>query len=183
MSILELKEPVLLDDILTKKDNLQILDFLFTHKCFQVEINSSKEDARLSKALDPNIPHAGFSCVTAGENHQNFLNDPLNLYALVIVNQISRKLNFEWDKITRVNWNYYCKDQAATSHGDAFGDEYFSILYNPHTTDGGTVILDKPYKDTASQAKFFKSSWLHHSLPPIKDKGRVALNIVIKVRL
>ena len=56
-----------------------------------------------------------------------------------------------------------------------------SILYNFHTTDGGTSILGVKYDDVASQAKIFKSEWLHSSYPTVKDKGRVSLNIVIEI--
>ena len=115
------------------------------------------------------------------ENEKTYLFDnPLNLYAFVIVNQLSKQLNFDYKEIERIYYNYYCRDQFALEHTDSKNDDHISIIYNFHTTDGGTVINGKKYQDQASQAKIFKSKWLHSSWPCVKDKGRVSLNIKLR---
>ena len=78
-------------------------------------------------------------------------------------------------------YNYYCLNQQAADHTDSLEENEMSIIYNPHTTDGGTKILDKEYPDVASQAKIFKSTWLHSSLSTVKDKARVSLNIKFRI--
>lgn len=181
MNILEIKEPLILDNVLTKRDNLTILDWLFSEKHWRLATNYLGPGKRLSKALINNVQHAGFTHTSASIGHENFLDDPLNLYTLVIANQISERCGFDYKKIYRTNWNYYCKNQKATPHIDDPKENLISIIYNLHTTDGGTIILDKEYKDVASQAKIFKSNWEHSSSSVTKDKGRVSVNILLEI--
>jgi hypothetical protein len=181
MDILKIKEPILLDDVLSNIDNLNILEFLFANKSFQIGVNNPEPGKRLNKALLDEVQHAGFLCETACNFQENLFDDPLNIYAFVIVNQISKRLKFKYKNIFRVGYNYYCRNQCATDHRDSKCNNFISIVYNFHTTDGGTIILGKKYDDVVSQAKIFKSEWLHSSYSTVKDKGRVSLNIVIEI--
>ena len=182
MDLYSIKEPILADKVLHENDNLALLNYLFSHKKFAVAVNNVRLGARFEKALLENVQHAGFVCNTYGDEDKEFsFNDPLNVYAFVIVNQLSKNLGFKYEKIDRVNYNYYCQNQHATDHTDSSEKNEISIVYNPHTTDGGTKILDKKYPDIGGQAKIFKSNWLHSSYSTIKDKGRVSLNIKFKI--
>ena len=181
MDILKIKEPILLNDILSNIDNLNILEFLFANKSFTLGVNNPGAGKMTNKVILDQVQHAGFLCETACNFPKNLFDDPLNIYAFVIVNQISKRLKFEYKRIFRVGYNYYCRNQCATDHTDSKHNNFISILYNFHTTDGGTSILGIKYDDVASQAKIFKSEWLHSSYPTVKDKGRVSLNIVIEI--
>jgi hypothetical protein len=178
MDILNIKKPIIVDNVLHINDNMNILEYIFTNGKFTIGINNPRPKARLKKALYDEVQHAGFSIISKSEKDIiNPFDDPLNLYAFVIANQISKNLNFKYKQMERVNYNYYCREQCATSHTDCEHDNRISILYNFHSTDGGTEILGEQYQDIAGQAKVFKSSWLHNSWPTVKDKGRVNLNI------
>ena len=185
MNLKDIEEPILVNDILHVRDNMNILEHLFTTGEFMLGINNPRPKARLEKALLNEVQHAGFTYATKenldGGYETDIFNNPLNLYAFVIVNQLSKKLNFDYQEIERVYYNYYCRDQFAVEHTDSKFDDHISIIYNFHTTDGGTIILGKKYQDRASQAKIFKSNWLHSSWACEKDKGRVSLNIKLKV--
>ena len=181
MDLYSIKEPILVNKVLHENDNLALLNYLFTHEKFDIGINHPRPGARFEKALLENAQHAGFNCQTYSEDMEFSFDNPLNVYAFVIINQLSKNLGFEYEKITRVGYNYYCRDQHATDHTDSFTKDEISIVYNPHTTDGGTKILDKKYPDIAAQAKIFKSIWLHSSWSTVKDKSRVSLNIKIKI--
>ncbi len=182
MDILKIKKPITVDNVLHINDNMNILDYIFTHGKFTLGINDPRPKARLKQALFDDVQHAGFSLISKSEKETiHPFDNPLNLYAFVIANQISKTLNFKYKEIERINYNYYCRDQFATGHTDCENNNRISILYNFHSTDGGTEILGKKYLDIASQAKIFKSSWLHNSWPTVKDKGRVNLNIKLIV--
>ena len=182
MDILKIKKPITVDNVLHINDNMNILEYVFTHGKFTLGLNKPKAKVRLEKALLDEVQHAGFTLMTKSEDEKiHPFDNPLNLYAFVIANQISKILNFKYKEIERINYNYYCREQFATSHRDCENDNRVSILYNFHSTDGGTEILGKKYPDIAGQAKVFKSSWLHNSWPIVKDKGRVNLNIKLIV--
>lgn len=178
-----IKEPIVLDNILHERDNFEILENLFKNGEFILGVNAAKPNIRLKKALFLDEQHAGFQHNTKKENedYSCFLNKFLNIYAFVIINQISKRLNFEYKKILRVTYNYYCREQFATEHTDSENKNEFSIVYNPHTTDGGTIILGKKYQDISGQAKIFNSNWLHSSYPVVQEKGRVSLNIKFSI--
>jgi hypothetical protein len=72
--------------------------------------------------------------------------DPLFLWARMITSIITWKLKIEsFKNIYRIHWNYYYGDQQGIGHIDKDENNFISILYNPHTTDGGTEILGKFY--------------------------------------
>lgn len=177
MNLLDIKEPILINNILHVRDNLSILDYLFSFGKFNLGENYFKSGSRMKKALLDEVQHAGFNHTVLSEDGGDILENPLTIYGNVITNQLSKTLNFNYNKITRIAYNYYCREQFATEHEDSFEKNEISIVYNPHTTDGGTEILGKKYPDVANQAKLFKSNWIHSSWPCVKDKGRVSLNI------
>ena len=184
MDLSSIEKPILVDKVLHSNDNLFLLNYLFANGHFKIGINYPRPEARLEKALLENVQHAGFNYQTYFEkigNENEIFSNPLNLYAFIITNQLSKNLNFKYKKIIRIGYNYYCRNQHATDHTDSSENNEISIVYNPHTTDGGTKILDKQYPDIGSQAKIFKSNWLHSSWSTIKDKARVSLNIKFKI--
>jgi hypothetical protein len=178
MDLTKIQEPLILDNVLHPKDNLKILDYLFSHGKFSIGVDILKPKIGLAIALLEEMQHSGFRCVTkSDEGNEDLFSNILNIYGFMIINQLSKTLNFEYEKITRIAYNYYCRNQFSTEHKDSDKENDISVVYNLHTTDGGTKILDKEYQDVASQVKIFKSNWLHSSTPTQKDKGRVCLNI------
>tara|TARA_R100000329_G_scaffold16942_1_gene17204 strand:+ start:46 stop:612 length:567 start_codon:yes stop_codon:yes gene_type:complete len=188
MDLKNIEKPILVDDILHHKDNIKILKHLFSFGHFQIDGTpiknknyNSKEDFLLNKTFTDIEQHSGFTCQIKNEQEDIPYNEPLSIYCFIIMNQLSKRLDFDYKKITRIIYNYYCRDQFCTEHVDGNTDNEFSIVYNLSTTDGGTIIQGQKYSDKSSQAKIFKSKWLHSSWPIDKDKGRVTLNIKFEI--
>ena len=181
MNIVEIDKPVIVNDVLHNKDNINIVDYLLTNGKFSIAVDNNKS-SRFQKAMLDEVQHSGFLYAEKNEeNNTHIFNSPLTTYGFVVTNQICKTLGFTYKKITRIAYNYYCRDQFAMEHTDSEENDEVSIIYNPFTTDGGSIILGEKYQDIACQAKVFKSNWLHSSWPTVKDKARVSLNIVIKI--
>lgn len=188
MNISNIEKPILVNNVLHVKDNIKILKHLFSQGHFQLDrtplLNKkflSEEDFLMQKIFTNLEQHTGFVFKIKRDNQEIEYNEPFSLYAMIIVNQLSKLLKFEYKKITRIIYNYYCQNQSSTEHVDGDYDNEFSVIYNPTTTDGGTIILGEKYPDVVSQAKIFKSKWLHSSWPIDKDKARVSINIKFEI--
>ena len=59
-------------------------------------------------------------------------------------------------------------------------DKFYTLIYNFHTTDGGTEIDGIKYPDKMGQAKVFQNNTLHKAIPCVNDKIRFNLNIIFK---
>ena len=188
MDLNSIEKPIVIDNILHQNDNLKILKLLLLNGRFSLDrgpiknkIYNSKIDLLLTSTFMDTEAHRGFICKIynneEGEREQIEFDEPFSLYAEIILNQLSKQLKFEYKKITRIIYNYYCRNQFATEHQDGTEDNEFSLVYNITTTDGGTIIQGEKYPDKIGQAKIFKSKWWHRSWPCVKDKGRVSLNI------
>ena len=64
MDILNIKKPIIVDNVLHINDNMNILEYLFTHGKFTIGINNPRPKARLKKALYDEVQHAGFSIIS-----------------------------------------------------------------------------------------------------------------------
>ena len=188
MDLNTIESPILVDDILHYKDNIKILKHLFTFGHFQLDRTpikdrnyNSEQDFILNKTFTDIEQHSGFSYQIKNEHQEIPYDELLSVYSFVILNQLSKRLDFNYNNITRIMYNYYCRDQSTTEHVDGNADNEFSIVYNLSTTDGGTTIKGQKYPDQGGQAKLFKSKWLHSSWPIDKDKGRVTLNIKFEI--
>lgn len=128
--------------------------------------------------------HCGFSF----DPYYNFdddkkLNDEYNHlinFAYKIHKNICDKQNYKNSKMMRIYFNMYYKNQNTEFHTDKKDDKYITILYNLHTTDGGTIVDNVFYEDKMGQAKIFKSNLLHKGIGPKTDKIRFNLNMIIK---
>jgi len=180
IEILNIKEPILVDNILTTNDNLNILNYLVNNQTFYIQEES--DGLRFRHAFEKNFSHAGFcsEMLRKGDNFNPNINI-LNLYTFIICNKLTEVLKFNYKSISRVHWNYYLTGQEGKGHVDNDRDNFISVLYNPHTTDGGTEILNKIYTDKMGQAKIFKSNWLHRGIATKTDKSRVSLNIILEL--
>jgi len=182
MNITEIDKPIIINNILHTFDNVKILDYLFANGKFEIGADDQDPKTKIKNVLSNEVNHAGFYYAPKNEsNNFGVLNCPLTMYGFVITNQICKNLEFTYSKIIRIAYNYYCRHQFAGEHTDSKEDNTISIIYNPITTDGGTIILGQKYQDIGSQAKVFNSKWLHSSYSTDKDKARVSLNIVLKI--
>jgi hypothetical protein len=183
MNILDIKEPILLDDVFPPSENIEILKHL-SIRDFKIQHENNKAENKFECAFVNNIQHVGFVLLTKDDSVTNLnsnLFDPLFLWARSITSIITSKLKIEsFKNIYRIHWNYYYGDQQGINHIDVPKNNFISILYNPHTTDGGTEILNKFYPDKMGQAKIFKSNWIHKGICVKKDKARTSLNIILE---
>lgn len=104
----------------------------------------------------------------------------LNTYAEVVTDIVNKKLNFTNYNIHRIAWNMYFPNAQTSDHIDCEDTNYFTILYNLHTTDGGIEINKKFNKDEMGTATVFQSNIKHRGVPPVKDHVRFNLNIIFK---
>jgi hypothetical protein len=183
MNILDIKEPILLDDVFPPSENIEILKHL-SIRDFKIQHEDLNEESKFKCAFVNNIRHVGFALITKDESVTNlntYRFDPLFLWARSITSIIAWKLKIEpFKNIHRIHWNYYYGNQQGNNHIDDPKNNFISILYNPHTTDGGTEILNKFYPDKIGQAKIFKSNWIHRGICVKKDKARTSLNIILE---
>ena len=177
-------EPLILEDILPANENIEILKHLSNTEWKIQGEGDYDERHNLKLAFLNNAPHVGFAKVVYDIRNKNTITDfnsMLFIWPRIITNIITQRLDINFKKIIRFHWNYYYKDQEGIGHIDDEKDSYLSILYNPHTTDGGTEIKNKFYQDKIGQAKVFKSNWKHRGVACKKDKARTSLNIVLEV--
>lgn len=184
MNILNIQEPILLDDIIPPVENVELIKHLCTRDFrIQHEDNNGVE-SKFKSAFVNNYKHVGFALLTKDVSVSDLYTDPLDplfLWSRMITSIITWKLKIEsFKQIYRIHWNYYYGDQEGIGHTDQSENNFISILYNPHTTDGGTEILGKFYQDKMGQAKIFKSNWKHKGICVKKDKARTSLNIILE---
>lgn len=163
----------ILNNIIPKTINDNIINELIVHPWNIARDNI--EDVR--KKLFSEI-NGGFSLTTlqGGIIQTNTI---LNVYGQIIFNIIIDKLKIK-AKLDRLFWNMYLKQSETNIHTDDIHSDYFSVVYNLHTTDGGIEIDNKFYPDLESQAKIFKSNILHRGIGPKQNNVRFNLNIIFK---
>ena len=129
-----------------------------------------------NKVNKPETFDSGFTLLSLGTN-----NSPLEIYGYVLCDMIQNHTPIKIKNITRINWNWYNKNSVTEFHQDSIDDNYYSILYNLHTNDGGTEfkINDKVefYPSVAGEALFFPSKILHRGIAPKTTPNRFILNI------
>jgi len=172
--------PILVDNLIPLEENKNILHILSFQRDWRFGSEGQFNNGPLFDiAYSNNFPHLGMTLTSADKEHTDFNNHPLNIYARLIANILSHKLNFKFNTIQRVHWNYYYKGQEGIGHVDSETKNNISIVYNMKNSDGGTEILSKFYPDIEGQAKVFKSEWFHRGVSTKLDKSRLSLNIVL----
>ena len=175
----ETKKPIIVENILPRKSNIAILNLLTKQKW---QIASDDNQCTFEAAYENNKNHLGWLYCSADPDtkKEELFNSPLNVFAFIITDIISKTLDFDIKKIHRFMWNYYNAKQEGVNHKDMEEESYLSIIYSLHTTDGGTIINDKFYQDKESQAKIFMSNWIHKGMGTKNDKARSNLNIIME---
>jgi hypothetical protein len=170
-----MEKVTVLDNLLPNETNLDILNALADHPCWEI----AKDQANECKLNRITQQPTGFLLKSV---HEGMIEQPGNLilYSKIIFDIVNSKIKFKKFKLNRVYWNLYTPVAFPNEHQDNEKDNFTSIIYNPHTTDGGTIIDGKFYQDVMGQAKIFKSNVLHKGVAPKKDLARFNLNIVIE---
>jgi hypothetical protein len=168
------KEVTFIDDVLTKEENLALLNKLCYHQWY---LTQCKDYGSLIGPLFSGRS-GGFSVETLKDGKP--FDSPLNKEAYKITKKVCDTLEIKKYKIIRFLWNMYFQRNHTDYHQDEYTEDYLSILYNPHTTDGGTFVNNIFHVDKMGQAKVYKSMVEHRGNPPSKDAIRFNLNVLIK---
>jgi hypothetical protein len=157
-------------------NNIQIIKLLTNHHWFLGHENHINHLLEIEKGINRGLTVMTYNAET---NDLINLNTPLNVFANLIWQMTMDKINWKGE-LQRFFWNFYTTDNISSFHKDMRDNDFYSIIYNLHTTDGGTNINNKFYKDNESQVKIFNSTTLHKGIQPKQDKFRMNLNIVFK---
>jgi hypothetical protein len=171
-------EVLIVNQIVPQNLNVAILQHLSEQK---FRIATEGKYSRLEISLNHQVPHAGFQLQSADKNNKISLTNPLNFFALIVMETVCEKINLKNYDLERVFWNYYCSNMEGYGHKDKEENNYISIVYNLHTTDGGTEIEGKFFKDEMGTAKVFHSNLFHKGVSSKTEKARYNLNIIIKI--
>jgi len=187
MKIEDIKKPIIIDKVLPISENIEMLKhfstrpLLIQHEGLE-EKGVLPDEASFITGFSNNYNHVGFALELYDYRFKKCEKfDPLFIWSRIIFNSALEKLNLQnFKNLARIHWNYYLAGQQGVGHTDREEDNFVSMLYNPHTTDGGTEILGEFYPDVAGQLKIFKSNWLHKGVSSKKDKARASVNIVLE---
>jgi|TARA_R100000455_G_scaffold31032_1_gene23254 hypothetical protein len=166
------------DELFSERVNLTILQLLSEEK---FQIATEGKYTRFQIAVSKDIPHPGFQLQTADKDSKIMPSDPLNFFAFLVIEQIVTKLKINDYKLERIFWNYYHTGMEGYGHKDRDQDNFISIVYNLHSTDGGTEIGGKFFEDKMGSAKVFHSNIFHKGVSTKKQKARFNLNIILKL--
>jgi len=164
----------ILDNILPKETNLKIIKQLCNVR-WNIACDSDKD--RFKKIFSEK--NSGFSYATFIDGKTPYDETILNLYGFIIFDIIVDKLKINAELI-RIHWNMYLKKAETEPHKDIEVENFKSVLYSLHTTDGGIKIENDFYVDKIGQAKIFNSNLLHQGFGPLNDNVRFNLNIIYK---
>ena len=101
----------------------------------------------------------------------------LNMFAFIIANKVCDELSITFNKLHRVNYNFYHPLSFGKEHIDYEDNRFYTILYNLNTNDGYTSIENKKFKSNESEALLFNSNKMHYGSGPTEGL-RYNLNIV-----
>lgn len=164
----------LLNNIIPKEINKKIIYHLTNSHWF---IAWDYKMNRLEKIFSEK--NNGFSITTMSEGKIQ-VDSVLNVYGELIFEKIVEELKIKAN-LDRIFWNMYLKGSEGELHEDRPYNNCISVVYNLHTTDGGTEINGKFYNDKEGQAKIFKSNILHRGFGPKQDNVRFNLNLIFNI--
>ena len=159
-----------------KNTNLQIIELLANHHWFKGQDNKENRLHDLNQGINRGLSVETYHCHYPDTQD---LNTPLNLFANLIYQMTLKKLEIN-GVLFRFYWNLYTPGDTTNLHTDMDNNNFYSIIYNLHTTDGFTLIDGQKYEDLESHVKVFNSNLLHKGSAPKNSKFRMNLNIVFK---
>ncbi len=133
-----------------------------------------------------NQPDCGMAMITFEDTVGHTPHETLNVYAGVIFDMVQKNSLIQFKKINRYYWNWYSPSSTGTKyHKDHDNDNKYSIIYNLHTNDGGTIFKindeEKFEKSVESEAIVFPSKISHKGIPPKENLHRLNLNIITEI--
>ena len=164
----------LVNNILSVEINKQIINDLVNHHWYIAWDNDMN---RVEKIFSNK--NNGFSIITY-DYGKPIGNSPLNKYGKMVFDIVIKKTKLKAE-LERIFWNMYFKNSESELHKDRPKENFISVVYNLHTTDGGTEIDDKFYKDMEGQAKIFNSNILHKGVGAKNSNVRFNLNLILKI--
>lgn len=167
----------IIENVLPKNINLEIINILIKSTNWYIGLDAPGVDA-FDKLFNEKS-HGGFSMTTFSKEKNTNINTNLNIFAGIITDIVCSKINIKYE-IDRFMWNYYLQGNEGINHIDHINNNYLSILYSLHDSDGGIQIKDIFYKDVMGQAKIFNSNIIHKGIGPKTKNARFNLNVVIK---
>ena len=182
-----------INNILPPSTNIDILKLLAEAKWY-VGVDKKTNNARYNDLISGKYYGFSYDPYNLQTNKTNPFGQSdyeLFLYGKIVFQKVCHELNFKKAKLIRLIYNMYYPHHNTSTHTDviasveenlhnAYGVECYSILYNLHTTDGGTEVDNCFYKDQMGQAKVFPSKINHKGIGPKKDNIRFSLNILIE---
>jgi|TARA_R110000796_G_scaffold134740_2_gene250557 hypothetical protein len=157
--------------ILPSKVNKEIVKILQNTPGWYFGYDEKEEDNNFNK-------DQGLALQTFNEEviaHPNY--QTLNMFAFIIANKICDELSMTFNKLQRVNYNFYHPLSIGKPHTDYSNDNFYSILYNLNTNDGYTKIQEEKFISNESEALLFKSNQIHFGCGPTNGL-RYNLNII-----
>ena len=179
-----------ISNILPPSTNIEIIKLLTEAKWY-VGVDKETNNARYTDLISGKYYGFSYDPYNLQNNQSNpFTNTQtrsdyeLFLYGKIVFQKVCHEVNFKKAKLIRLIYNMYYPHHNTSTHTDVTSVEEnlecYSILYNLHTTDGGTEVDNCFYKDQMGQAKVFLSKINHKGIGPKKDNVRFSLNILIE---
>ena len=169
-----------IDTTLPTSTNKKIINTLFTTSLWTHAWDKNSHH-------NINNPDSGMALMSFQNNETQHTPHPiLNVYAGVIFDLVQKNSLIKFKTIIRYYWNWYTPSSKGTQyHTDHEDDNRYSILYNLHTNDGGTIFKvngkEVFEKSVESQALVFPSKIEHKGVAPTKDLHRLNLNIITQI--
>ena len=162
-----------IEEVLDRKENENLKQLLLICSDWRISIDNAKNGYTVDN---------GFCCIPQSKQNINTSkeNKELTEIADTIAARIKKKLNINAD-VVRYYYNLYTKSAVGSLHVDENGDNFLSIVYSIDD-EGYTIINDEKHYDKPRQAKIFNSNILHCGSPPIYNKFRFNLNIVLELK-
>lgn len=125
-----------------------------------------------------------YSTLPQGVTEDERLNELAKLIFERVLDTADTK--FSGVEIARFLWNYYNTGSTGTEHVD-YGKahehtNWASIVYYPHTNDGGTYIDNDFFPSKEGTAVMFDSYKPHRGVGPKESRERWVLNILFKYK-
>jgi|TARA_R110000796_G_scaffold103619_2_gene213053 hypothetical protein len=172
-----------------KEINTEIINYLGDKGKWGVVLEPTIESGgQFSEVVAGKKKDAGMYQITYSRNNSNSKTIPdqyLNNFGDWIYSFCKERTELKIQYLERMYWNLYHPGASCKWHVDhdlnGYSGFYGSIVYNLHTNDGGTEFEgDQKILAKERQAVVFPSHLRHRGLPPIKNKWRISLNLVVR---
>lgn len=173
-----------------KEINTEVINYLGNKAKWSFVVEPTAEiGGRFSEVLADKRTDAGMYQITYSHDNSipstipdHYLNNFGNWIYFFCKERTGLKIQY----LERVYWNLCSPGASCKWHTDAdlngYAGYYASIVYNLHTSDGGTEFEgDQKILGKEGQAIVFPSHLRHHGLAPVKNKWRVSLNLVVRI--